>query len=162
MAESIASVGAFSTKAGELFIDAPPSPEILARQERDDLAPTIKRSRYVRVDFDLLRNSEPPPEPPHSSGARRSVALNLFADVSFITVNDRIEMRSSSRYTWYGHIQEVERSQVILVIENGSLAGSIMTPGEQYQIRDIGGGVHAIYEIDQSALPPHADPIPVP
>lgn len=134
----------------ELFIEAPHSEAVYAQQEKDKQNPTIKRSRYILVTLDLLRSQE------------SSIVLNLFEDVSFTSIKDRIEVRSQNRYTWYGHIEGVEHSQVILVVEDGSLAGQIMASADLYQIRAIGGGVHGIYEIDQSAFPPHSDPIPVP
>lgn len=133
-----------------LFVDAPTSAENDALREKEKQDPTIKRSRHVLVKVELLRSQE------------GLLALNLFGDLSLTAMKDRMEVRSENRYTWYGHIEGVEHSQVILVVEGGSLAGSITTRGDLYQIRDIGGGIHAIYEIDQSALPPHADPIPVP
>lgn len=139
-----------SVGGNELFIDATPSAQVLAQQEKDKQNPTIKRDRYVQIKLKLIRSQE------------GRLFLNLFDDVLLTAANDRIEVRAENRFTWYGHVEEVEHSQVILVVEEGSMAGDIIAEKDIYQIRDIGGGIHAIYEIDQSAFPPHADPIPVP
>lgn len=141
---------AFGGNGNNLFYDAPGSEVVFAQQEKDKKNPTIKRGRYILVNVDLLRSQE---------GA---LLLNLFGDVLLTALKDRMEVRSEHRYTWYGHIEGRARSQVILVVEDGSMAGELLMAGNLYQIRAIGGGVHGVYEIDQSAFPPHADPIPVP
>ncbi|HLG29165.1 MAG TPA: M12 family metallo-peptidase [Candidatus Brocadiales bacterium] len=120
-------------------------PKILEREKED---PAIVRKRYVQVNFDLLRKKD-------------SIAINLFEGLSFVGIKDRIETRSTDRYTWYGHIEGIEHSQIIIVVEDGNTSGDIVIPEGLYQIRSVGGGVHAIYEIDQSAFPPCADPIPI-
>ena len=155
---------AFGGPTDELFINVPISMELYARQEKEKQDPTIIRSRYVRVKFDLLTKSEEPPaETPQSGSIQKNpIVLNLFDDVSFTAIKDRIEVRSEGRYTWYGHIDGIKHSQVILAVEDGSMAGDISVSGDLYEIRPIGEGIHAIYEIDQSAFPPDAEPIPVP
>ena len=157
-----------------LFTDAPgyAVPYSQIERERQDL--TIRRSRHVHGNFDLLKDSKaslftpPPPEvtspglPKSAPVPKSSITLNLFGDVSFPAVRDRMEFRSANRYTWQGHIEGIEHSQVILVNEDGDMAGEIFVrPGEHYQIRPLGGGIHAIYDVDTSAFPPEAEPIPV-
>ena len=70
--------------------------------------------------------------------------------------------RRAGNYTWQGTIQDVENSRVTLVIRNDQvMVGNIILPDGIYQVRYVGNDVHAIYQIDERALPPHADPIPV-
>jgi len=157
----------------ELFTDASLNADLYAQQEKEKQDPTIKRSRHVQIKPGLLDRQDIPfpglpqpgaalPElPPSAAVQERPIVLNLFGDVSFLAIKDRMEMRSGSRYTWFGHVDGIKDSQVILVNEGGHLAGSVLVSEKHYQIRPTGGGDHAIYEVDESAYPPHADPIPV-
>lgn len=160
----IGNAKAFSRPTDELFTDVPISTDLSVRQEKEKQDPIIIRSRYVRVNFGLLTKSEAPiPDTPQPGPIQKSpIVFNLFGDVSFTTIKDRIEARSKNRYTWYGHIEGMAHSQVIIVVEDGSMAGDIRVSGDLYEIRPIGEGIHAIYEIDQSAFPPDAEPTPVP
>ncbi|HZX48581.1 MAG TPA: DUF1566 domain-containing protein [Nitrospirota bacterium] len=153
-----------------LFTDAPVSAVPSARFEQERQVPTIRQSRHVHVNLDLLKDSaaqlsnQPQADMPSTglSQPTRSITLNLFNGVSFTAVEDRVEMRSADRYTWYGHIEGIGQSQVILVNEEGDMAGEIFVrPGEKYQVRPIGGGIHSVYDVDTGAFPPEAEPIPV-
>ena len=62
---------------------------------------------------------------------------------------------------WVGHLEVIALSSVILVAEDEIMAGNISLPGGFYQVRYAGNGIHAIYQINQAAFPPEADPIPV-
>lgn len=166
--------GAVDAQANKLFNSTPAFVPSYTQQERERRDPAIRRSRHVQANFGLLQRPESPvrgltspgvaspglPQPAPAQDSR--IVLNLFADVSYTVIKDRVEMRSPKRYTWYGHIEGVERSQVILVVEDGSMAGDLLVrPDELYQIRDIGSAVQAIYDIDISVFSPVADPIPV-
>jgi hypothetical protein len=50
---------------------------------------------------------------------------------------------------------------VVLTVVDGDLAGNISFPGGFYEVRPIGSGNFAVYEIDQSAFPDEAPPIEV-
>lgn len=129
--------GMSNGQANELFSDASGFVASYAQQERERQNPTIKRSRHVQVNLGLLHKpelpfSEPPqPDvfssgPPYPAPIQESpIVLDLFPDVSFTVIKDRVEVRSTNRYTWYGHIEGVAHSQVILVVEDGSMAGDI-------------------------------------
>jgi hypothetical protein len=128
--------------ADELFT------EVSYSQGKEKQDSTIIRSRYVQVNFDYLK-------------AAAVLDLNLFDDVSFKAIKERVEVRSENQYSWFGSIEGVEHGQVILVVEHDNLAGNITTKESLYQIRPKGNGVHPIYEINQSAFPEEAPPIPV-
>jgi hypothetical protein len=136
----------------ELFIDAYSStlPQIKQDQAKQKIA--VIRNRYVDVNLDYLVGE----------GLEQGVdaiILNLFKDVSLTAIKDRLERRSEDCYTWFGRIEGNGYSHAILTVENGGMAGSIMFEGTTYQIRDLGDGVHAIYEIDPSVFPEDAPPI---
>lgn len=132
----------------ELFSPVPRDVGPKARRERE---PTILRSRDVQVNFNLLASKDAP------EGAEY-IILNMFDDVNLIAVRDRLERRSATSYTWFGTILELDRSQVILVVEDGSMAGNVVVDGQMYQVRDAGRGIHSVRNIDQSAFPDEAPP----
>lgn len=104
---------------------------------------TILRWRAVRINFELIQSAEN--QPP--------INLNLFDDTALTAIFDRLETRGANSYTWFGHIQDNNRSLVTLTVENGILAGSVMMPGAVYQIRYFSGEVYIVEEINQAALP---------
>jgi hypothetical protein len=151
---SVTTVAFAGGNGNVLFIDVPVSADLSTMEDQAKVDPTIVRSRHVHVSFDNLAGKD------FSEGAS-DIALNLFYDVYFTAVKDRMESRSENRYTWFGHIEGAEYSQVTLVVEDGTMAGNIRVDGRMFQVRYIGDGVHAIYEIDQSAFPEELPPVPV-
>ncbi len=131
----------------ELFIDASSStlPQIKQDQAKQSIA--VIQSRYVDVQLDYLAGKG-------LEQGVETIILNLFKNTSLTAIKNRLERRSEDCYTWFGHIEGNGYSHVILTVENGGMAGSIMFERVTYRIRNLGDGVHAIYEIDQSALEP--------
>lgn len=121
--------------------------------------PTVVRDRFVDVKFDLLLKADQLPK--DKAATADKLVLNLFQDVVLTALLDRVESNSPDSFSWIGHLEGVENSQVILVVGNGLMAGNITLPGAFYQVRYAGNGIHAVYEIDQSGFPPEAEPIPV-
>ncbi|MCZ6816654.1 MAG: M12 family metallo-peptidase, partial [Planctomycetota bacterium] len=125
-----------------LFVKASEREEAGASTE-----PSVVRTRAVRVNFDLLT-----PLAPRQGDKLR---LNLFDDVSFVAIFERSKVRSPGSYTWFGHLADEKYSSLILVVEQGVMAGSIRVPGKGvFQVGYLGSGVHVIREIDESKLPP--------
>jgi len=116
--------------------------------------PTVVRTRYVKINFDQLRGNRFP------DGAE-SILLNLYDNLSYRATKDRLEKRSVTRYTWFGRIDGVALSQVVLVVEQGVMAGNIMVNGEFYQVRAVSQDIYVVRKIDQSKFPEEAPPIPV-
>lgn len=109
--------------------------------------PSVVRGRTVDVDLDLLGGE--------------TLHLNLFEDASFVARRDRQSGGLGGTYTWSGHIAGVAHSQVVLVVRDGVLSGTVKWPGNLYTLRNAGGGLLVVEQIDQARLPPHAQPIPV-
>ena len=126
-------------------------------------SPTIVQQRYVEINFDLLLKP---------SDVKRGESIDLQADalseelpaqdnrfildlfegVSYMLVLERVENMSpdGSTLTWFGHIEGVTNSEVILVTSDKIMSGNIALPGGIfYQIRYPGGNIHVIREIDQ-------------
>ena len=122
-------------------------------------SPTVMRYRYVDVYFDDLISKDGAPrsiEPGHT------LLLNLFDDVVYTALLDRVEYNPGNDFTWLGHLTGEPYSQVILVVGDGVLVGNITTLDAFFQVRYAGGGVHAVSEIDQSAFPPELPPVAAP
>ena len=128
-------------------------------QVRDADEPYIIRSRFVNINFGLLSKKDRTLKT--NSDVSTSLVLNLFNDIVFTVVLDRVAFNMSGSYSWFGHLDGIEESQVTLVIKDEVLSGNITLPGAFYQVRYKGDGLHAIYEIDQSTFPPEKEPIPI-
>lgn len=134
-------------KQGGLFAHANAPENVSARSTE-----AVMRARFVKIDFGLLERSA-------SAGCRGAFMMNLFDDTVYQAVLGRIDRHEPEGFVWIGHLEHVEYSQVTLVAEKDVLSGNIILPGAIYQIRYVGEGIHAVYQIDQSAFPPEAPPL---
>lgn len=110
--------------------------------------PAVVRSRFVDIKLALLEGAE----------AGDTVVLNLFEDAVFTAVLDSRGLTSNG-FAWTGHIAGTEHGMVTLITGGGQMAANITLDGAHYQVRYAGDGVHAIYEIRQSAFPGGDEPI---
>ena len=101
--------------------------------------------------------------PWYSADAQQTfkLILNLFEDAIFDTVLDRREVHSPKKFTWSGHIEGVQQSQVTLVAEDGVMVGNIRVADSFFQVRYAGADVHVVQQIDESRFPRDGEPIPV-
>jgi len=119
------------------------TPSMPKGDQAENFDQTIVRSRYVNINFSLLDNAI----------QSEAILLNLYDDVLLTAILERKELIKPDGYAWIGHLQDVEFSQVILVVSGGQMAGNISSPLGHYQIRFSGNQTHAVYTIDQSAFP---------
>src|SRR5512138_3002601 len=103
--------GAAAQGPGELFVDAAPGTESAPRPGARAL-----RQRRVTVRFERL--------PGPASG---TLLLNLFPDVAFTAVPERVDTISSS-YVWIGRLEGVDRGTATLAVTGDAMAGSVVTP----------------------------------
>ena len=66
------------------------------------------------------------------------------------------------RYVLSGRIEGVDPGTMTVVVNGTVVAGTIRTPRAVYRIRSEGGGVHVVSQIDESRLPPGAEPLRLP
>jgi peptidyl-Asp metalloendopeptidase len=111
----------------------------------------VVRSRRVGVDFELLYSSKNP------QGVDR-VKLSLFDDIGLVASKKRLEKRARGNYTWFGYFPEDRLSSVVIVVEDGIMAGNIQFRGKVFQIRSAGNNSYFIHEIDQSRFPAELPP----
>ena len=144
---------ASSQQAGALFEEAASPPGVAARPE-----PAVLRQRWVRVNFDRLREASP--QSVGGSDASQTLQLNLFPDAEFVARRKNVD-RTPTGYVWVGELLNHEVSTVTLSVNGSAMVGSVTTANAAYAIRPADGGVHVIRQIDRSALPPEAPPIGV-
>lgn len=137
----------------ELFSDAKVNGQFDRTKDR-----TIVRQRHIRINLELLMKADGSPRPDHKG---LNLNLNLFDDVTLTAVIDKTESVFAGSQSFIGRVAGIEQSSVILSICDGVMSGSISVPGASYQVRYVGEGVHAAYEIDPSAYPREAQPIPI-
>ena len=98
-----------------------------------------ERFRRVDADAGVLRNAE-------------VVDFNLFEDRRFLVRRTRSSAGNGTG-VWTGEIAGTRGSEVIIVVEDGRLTGSIRTAdGETYRLRPESDGSHSIEQVDASAI----------
>ena len=146
----------------EIVITEPPPPDLFLHAENTEevevkKSPFIVRSRLVNVDFTLLsklqENLMEEPDEEHQ------LVLNVFENLEYTLIIQKIERNRSGSYSWYGHLRDIPMSQVVLVINEEKVFGNISKANFSYQIRHISEKSHAIYEIDPRKFPPTSEPI---
>lgn len=139
----------------------------LAQEPPQQASAAVRRSRYIGIDFSMLRNR-----------AQRQmlrepvVTLELFPDVTIFATFERYD-RNPDGITWVGRVEGDPMSTVTLVYRGTTMTGSIITAAGAYQIRPApenirnagGSGTrvpHLVVQIDQDQLPREAEPIESP
>ncbi|MCY4563792.1 MAG: M12 family metallo-peptidase, partial [Gammaproteobacteria bacterium] len=108
------------------------------------------------MDFDRLTTARAAVE--RAAATAVTLALNLFEDTGFKGVIVRTAPTASG-YSLSGHLEDVPLGTVSLVMNGGTVAGSVRTPSATYTIRSAGDGHVEIRQVDPSTLPPGAEPV---
>ena len=114
------------------------------------------RSRFVRVSFrNLLEWGQA-----GSQGAAASAVLdlNLFPDRSLRARIERVDSHPDHT-AYFGRLEGTDAGELVVVVRNGVVAGSIRGGGKLFQIRFAGGNIHEVQEIDPDLLPPDSEPL---
>lgn len=104
---------------------------------------TIVRVRHVKLDVNSILN-----EP--------SIRIKFFPDVSLDVIRDKVTQTTDGTRNWVGHVRTNKIHRAIFVIKGGKVVGTVHNGIHVYQIRPVQsstGGIHAIYEIDQTRFP---------
>lgn len=117
--------------------------------------PSVRRSTMLQLNADVLAERFVNPSadlPPDAS-----VALQLFeGEPPFEFIPDNVEQRGE-RVVIQGHSVVDRDDRVILIVNGGSVRGSILDDGEKLEIEPFGPGL-VLLEIDQQGFVPEADP----
>ena len=114
------------------------------------------RRRPVTVDIDRLAEARDAV----GGGGGQAVELlfNLFDDAELGVVVESTSPTPSG-YVLSGHIDDVEGSTLTVVVNGSVVAGTIRTAGGTWRIRSAGDGLHVVSQVDESRLPPGAEPL---
>jgi len=101
--------------------------------------PTTRSVRIVRIHWNAFSDNQ--------------VGVSLPRQKALTFLKSGGEMRDSRDFTWAGISEDEQRGGTTLVVRNGEITGSISTPEGLYRISPLGGGVHALVEVDPSKFP---------
>ena len=118
------------------------------------------RRRLVSIDFGQLTPAVDAATAGVAAGPSGVLRLNLFDDASFTGLVERTAPTFSGGYSLSGQLAGVEMGTVTLVVNGDVVAGTVRTPEATFRIRSVGGGLHAVSQVDLSQLPPLGEPIP--
>ncbi len=85
------------------------------------------------------------------------LTLNLYADVVYTAVRDRLVDNVKGNTIWFGHIEGEQNSEVTLTVRGKAMSGTIRIGEDLYEIRYSGNKTHLISKLDASKNPEHAD-----
>lgn len=132
-----------------LFLDA----AVAGEPDRSDEA--VKRSRFVRMNFrNLLETAQAEAQGKADAAV---LDLNLFPDRSLRARIERVDQRKDHT-AYFGKLEGTD-GELLFVVQDGVVAGSIRGGGKLYQIRFAGGGVHEVQEVDPGLLAPDGEPL---
>ena len=123
-------------------------------------------SHLVDIDFEQLASVTNPQAGLKDSSVRepptpQTLVLNLFHDVVYTGIVEHVEPTASGHALW-GGLEGVELGTMTLVVNGKIVVGTVRTPDAVYSIRTAGDGKYVIRQIDESSLPPPAEPLEVP
>jgi len=118
-------------------------------KEETDHPSYIEKSRLVKVNTILMVDGQGKPIK-MESGAE--INLNLFPEVNFTGVIERIEKNSETSFSWIGYIKDVESGYFYLVISEGIFIAHVATPEAIYEVHNIRNDIYEIIRIDQSVF----------
>ena len=140
-----------------LFGDAPAdAPLVTVGATADRAQPSnrgVMRRREVVVHFLQMRGPATT-----SSDTAPGLVLNLFEDVSYAAVLDRVDQVQGG-FVWVGRIPDLPESNVTLSVIGEVMAGSVVTRDAAYAIRYARPGVHEVMQINQADFPAEAQPL---
>ncbi len=144
------------------------APNLSAEDHAAELqGPSVVRSRYVAVDVQQILGPAVAahPRPARARGeAPKRLTFNLFADAVQEFEEDHSAYSADGHsYAWYGRPTGAAGGQALLVVTDGSVAGSVRTAsGEFYRIRSVSPDVQVIRQVAYQGAPPMPDAVPVP
>lgn len=120
------------------FIDSDTATDEVEGDERG-----VARSRTVEVDAAVL---------PEAAGEH--IELPLFDDTTVVAELTAPTFRSEGGYrTWSGTVDGDEGSTVVLVEQDGALAGTVTTKVATYRLQSLPDGSTRIDQMDESQFP---------
>jgi hypothetical protein len=122
----------------------------LGRIKKDLPAKDVQLARLEdkRYEIDLLI---------HAFDKQGTVAVPLTGGEMVKSSRKSVRVQKHNELTWVGELTGANGDAVIVVGREG-ITGSVMRDREQYSIRPLGGGMHAIIRLDPKRFPPEHPP----
>ena len=139
----------------EIEGDPPPSPNV------GTLASRFAGIDFGQLDPSLESVSRPLGIDEVSRLTLQTVTLNLFDDATFTGRIAHVEPTASG-YAFWGGLDGVELGIVTMVVNGDVVVGTVRTPDAVFTIETADSGSYVIREIDESTLPPLAEPLEAP
>lgn len=114
------------------------------------LKDAIKREKSVNINFQHIAPD---------GAAAKEIDLELFDGQRVTLTMVRVERRSATNYTWYGHVKSVPSNNVTLTVVDKQVVGSLYIgqtangPMKHYELQSDKGGAYTLREIDDSRMP---------
>jgi len=112
------------------------------------------RGRPGTVDVHLARIAA---APGRLLGQGSVVRLGVAPGVSVVATGERVVKRAEGDVSWAGPVRG-DHGWVQMVLMDGGVAATVTVGLTQYSIESLGGGLHAVSLIDQSAFPSEHTP----
>lgn len=165
-----ASVGLAACQGGDEIIP-PASPAMSAAQAQENLLTIVPepalshaqagllatiRGRATNADVHVARIASAPGRLLQQGGA---VRLAVAPGVQVVANGERVTQRGADDISWAGPVNgSREQGWVQMVMMNGGVTATVNVGRDIYSIEPLGGGLHAVSRIDQSAYPPEHTP----
>lgn len=125
-----------------LFIDLPESETLNPRIDA-----TAIRQRYVTIDLEQL--------PQAGNAESESIVLNLFPNVTFEGLVEKMETRGPTRYTIGGRLTGMDAGSFLLVRDDEIVVADVFAQDHgNFEVRYAGSGRFVVRETNESALKP--------
>lgn len=99
-------------------------------------------------DMSAAAKGAPPP----------AIVIPLSADLSITVQRKTVEMQGES-YIWHGAIVETGEPVTLVCWPGGRMSGNINYKGHVYSIKNMGGSMHGVVEMQPNQLPPEHAPM---
>jgi hypothetical protein len=110
--------------------------------------PRYPRTRTVTLNPDAL-----PGAVSAQSGAPNRVSLNFFPDANFIADLKLSKTYSDGGTVWFGTLEGIPDSNVVLVQGGDLLTAQAIYPGGSYSVRPLQGSTYQVAQVRSSAFP---------
>ena len=145
-------VSAQSTGSLPMLLSTPPSSTAASdAQNAHAQERSVVRQRRVATNLQHLD--------PQKGASANQLGVELF-DGQILTLDmSGVEQRGSNNYTWHGKVRGFDKSQAIITVVDGQVAGTITyydigsRKGGTYEIRTGPDGVQTLRQIDPNAFP---------
>ena len=121
--------------------------------ENSPVDSTIVRRRFVKINPSVFVLNE---KGGIDQGRAAFLDLNLFGGIFYRAYAEKIETNERGNVLWSGRIEGEPLGHVTLVYDpdEDMITANVSLPGEFYQIRHAGNGLHAVQQADHSRFNP--------